>query len=177
MSKVRDIVELTRTNVVDADIGSSVQAFDTDTAKLDAAANFTVALQHGGSDVVVDTDIGSTVQAYDATIVVDADIGVNIEAYDANKYPAPTITGVDVTATNASYYIASAGGITITLPASPSAGNYVIIKDGTGAAATTTFTVARNGSNIASSASDLTFDKNFAEVVMTYVNSTIGWSV
>ena len=183
MSKVRDIVELTRTNVVDADIGSSVQAFDTDTAKLDAAANFTVALQHGGSDVVVDTDIGSTVQAYDAslptgsTIVVDGDIGSTVQAYDANKYPAPTITGVDVTATNASYYIASAGGITITLPASPSAGNYVIIKDGTGAAATTTFTVARNGSNIASSATDLIFDKNYAQVVMTYIDGTIGWSV
>jgi len=183
MSKVRDIVELTRTNVVDADIGSSVQAFDTDTAKLDAAANFTVALQHGGSDVVVDTDIGSTVQAYDAslptgsTIVVDGDIGSTVQAYDANKYPAPTITGVDVTATNASYYIASAGGITITLPASPSAGNYVIIKDGTGAAATATFTVARNGSNIASSATDLVIDKNYVQVVMTYIDGTIGWSV
>jgi hypothetical protein len=89
----------------------------------------------------------------------------------------PVITGTNTTATNASNHVVSAGGITITLPASPSAGNYVIIKDGTGAAATTTFTVARNGSNIASSASDLTFDKNFAEVVMTYVNSTIGWSV
>ena len=160
MSKVRDIIELTRTNVVDADIGVNVQAFDTDTAKLDAAANFTGALQHSGSNVVVDTDIGSTV-----------------EAYNANKYPAPTITGVDVTATNASYYIASAGGITITLPASPSAGNYVIIKDGTGAAATTTFTVARNGSNITSSATDLVFDKNYAQVVMTYIDGTIGWSI
>ena len=63
MSKVRDIVELTRTNVVDADIGSNVQAFDGDIAKLDAAANFTGALQHSGSNVVVDTDIGSTVLA------------------------------------------------------------------------------------------------------------------
>jgi hypothetical protein len=89
----------------------------------------------------------------------------------------PVITGTNTTATNASNHVVSAGGITITLPASPSAGNYVIIKDGTGAAETTTFTVARNGSNIASSATDLTFDKNFAEIVMTYVNSTIGWSV
>ena len=89
----------------------------------------------------------------------------------------PVITGTNTTATNASSHVVSAGGITITLPASPSAGNYVIIKDGTGAAETTTFTVARNGSNIASSASDLTFDKNFAEIVMTYVNATIGWSV
>ena len=105
------------------------------------------------------------------------EIGVDIETFNANKYPAPTVTGTSTAATNASFHIASAGGITITLPASPSAGNYVIIKDGTGAAETTTFTVARNGSNIASSATDLTFDKNFAEIVMTYVNSTIGWSV
>jgi len=116
-------------------------------------------------------------QAADATIMVDADIGSTVEAYDAAKYPKPTLSGTSVTATNASYHIASAGGITITLPASPSAGNYVIVKDGTGAAATTTFTVARNGSNIASSATDLTFDKNFAQIVMTYVNSTIGWSI
>jgi hypothetical protein len=53
----------------------------------------------------------------------------------------------------------------------------VVIKDGTGAAETTSFTVGRNSSNIASSASDLTFDKNFAEIVMTYINGTIGWSV
>jgi len=95
---------------------------------------------------------------------------------DAAQVP-PTITGTNVTAVNASYHIVSAGGITITLPASPSAGNYVTIKDGTGAAATTTFTVARNGSKIASSTSDLVFDKNFAQIVMTYINGTIGWSI
>ena len=44
-------------------IGTDVQAYDADTAKLDAAANFTQALQNGGSNVVVDTDIGTTVLA------------------------------------------------------------------------------------------------------------------
>ena len=102
---------------------------------------------------------------------------VSTDGTKLDNVATPVITGTNTTATNASNHVVSAGGITITLPASPSAGNYVIIKDGTGAAATTTFTVARNGSNIASSASDLIFDKNFAEVVMTYVNSTIGWSV
>ena len=89
----------------------------------------------------------------------------------------PLMKGVDYTAVNRDYVIATAGSITITLPSSPSAGDTVTVKDGTGAAATTTFTVARNGSNIASSATDLTFDKNFAEIVMTYVDATIGWSV
>jgi len=91
--------------------------------------------------------------------------------------PDPTLTGVGVTATEGQFLVATAGSITITLPASPSAGNFVIVKDGTGAAATTSFTVGRNGSNIASSATDLTFDKNFAEITMTYINGTIGWSV
>ena len=42
-------------------IGTDVQAYDADTAKLDVNANFTQALQNGGSNVVVDTDIGTTV--------------------------------------------------------------------------------------------------------------------
>jgi hypothetical protein len=50
-----------------ASIGVTVQAYDADTAKYDdATANFTGTLQNGGSNVVVDTDIGSTVQGYDA---------------------------------------------------------------------------------------------------------------
>jgi hypothetical protein len=50
-----------------SDIGVTVQGYDADTAKYDAAtANFTGTLQNGGSNVLVDTDIGSTVQAYDA---------------------------------------------------------------------------------------------------------------
>lgn len=89
----------------------------------------------------------------------------------------PLVKSGNYTAVNRDYIIVSAGSITITLPASPSAGDTVTIKDGTGAAATTSFTVGRNSSNIASSASDLTFDKNFAEIVMTYINGTIGWSV
>ena len=91
--------------------------------------------------------------------------------------PDPTLTGVNLSPSAGQFVVATAGGITITLPGSPSAGDFVIVKDGTGAAATTTFAVARNGNNIASAASDLTFDKNFAEITMTYINGTIGWSV
>ena len=89
----------------------------------------------------------------------------------------PILKGTSYTAVVGEFIVASAGGITITLTASPSAGDTVTVKDGTGEAATTTFTVARNGSNIASSATDLVFDKNFAEITMTYIDGTIGWSV
>lgn len=95
----------------------------------------------------------------------------------AGGIDAPTIVSGNTNATSGQFLVASAGSITIQLPAGPSAGDFVIIKDGTGAAATTSFTVDRNGSNIASVASDLVFDKNFAEITMTYINATIGWSV
>ena len=94
-----------------------------------------------------------------------------------SKNALPILKGTSYTAAVGEFIVASAGGITITLPASPSAGDTVTVKDGTGAAATTTFTVARNGSNIASSGTDLIFDKNFAEITMSYIDGTIGWSV
>ena len=98
-------------------------------------------------------------------------------AAEAAGFPQPQLVGVNTTATSAQFLVASAGSITITLPASPSAGDFVVVKDGTGAAATTNFTVNGNGANIASSATPLTFDKNFAEITMTYMDATIGWSV
>jgi|DEB0MinimDraft_3_1074331.scaffolds.fasta_scaffold15565_2 hypothetical protein len=62
MTRARDIAS---TAVLDADLGSTVQAYDADTAKYDdATANFTGTLQGSGSNVVVASDIGSTVQAY-----------------------------------------------------------------------------------------------------------------
>jgi hypothetical protein len=94
-----------------------------------------------------------------------------------SKNALPILKGTSYAANVGEFIVASAGGITITLPATPSAGDTVTVKDGTGDAAANTFTVARNGSNIAASATDLIFDKNYAEITMTYIDGTIGWSV
>jgi len=94
-----------------------------------------------------------------------------------SKQAQPSLKSGNYTMSSGEFIVATAGSITLTLPASPSAGDNVTVKDGTGAAATTSFTVARNSSNIASSGTDLTFDKNFHEITMTYINSTIGWTV
>lgn len=90
---------------------------------------------------------------------------------------APQIINANYSAVSGNFLVVKTAGITITLPASPAAGDYVIVKDGTGDAATSSFTIARNGSNIAASATDLTFNKNYAEITMTYIDGTIGWSV
>ena len=121
------------------------------------------------------SDLGVTASSTELNYVdgVTSQVQTQLNAKDNN----PIQKGANYTALAGDNIVVTAGGITITLPASPSAGDTVGIKDGTGAAETTTFTVARNGSNIASSGTDLIFDKNFAEITMMYIDATIGWSV
>ena len=120
----------------------------------------------------------STVAPGAAGNVLKSAGGTWTSAADSVGLPSPTVTAVNqATTVSGQFWVATAGSITITLPSSATANDFLIIKDGTGAAATTTFLVARNGHNIASSATDLTFDKNFAQITLVYVNPTIGWSV
>lgn len=71
----------------------------------------------------------------------------------------------------------SAGPLTFTLPSSPSPGNSVEVLDATDSWAAHNLTIARNGSNIASSSSDLVCDINGQDLLLAYVNSMIGWTV
>ena len=64
----------------------------------------------------------------------------------------------------------SSSAVTITLPASPSAGSVVFIKN----AVSGTVTVARNGSNINSTADNGELASD-ASATLVYVDSTIGW--
>jgi hypothetical protein len=74
------------------------------------------------------------------------------------------------------YFINSGGGaVIVTLPGSPSAGNVVAVSDYNGTAATNAITIARNGSNINGSASDLTIEKANSAVQLVYVDATTGW--
>jgi len=71
----------------------------------------------------------------------------------------------------------TSGAITVTLPASPSAGNIVYVKDYTGTFSTNACTVARNGSNIRGAALDFNLEKNNSGGVFIYVDATEGWQV
>jgi hypothetical protein len=73
----------------------------------------------------------------------------------------------------------SGGGIgsavTITLPSSPAIGNEVHFIDSGNNLASNNLTIARNGSNINGSASDLVVSTNASAFTLVYVNATRGW--
>src|SRR6056300_410251 len=71
----------------------------------------------------------------------------------------------------------SSGAITVTLPASPSAGNIVYVKDYGGDFSTNACTIARNGSNIRGATNNFTLEKANSGAVFIYVDATEGWQV
>jgi len=71
----------------------------------------------------------------------------------------------------------SSSSFTITLPASPSAGNVIAVSDYAGTFATNGLTIGRNSSNINGSASNFTLGQNNVTAQFIYVDATQGWRV
>ena len=83
----------------------------------------------------------------------------------------------DFTATSGSGFFVdtSSGAITVTLPASPSAGDIVSLADYAGTAASNNINIARNGSNMEGNAADSKLDTNRDAVTLIFVDATQGW--
>lgn len=65
--------------------------------------------------------------------------------------------------------------ITVTLPASPSIGQTVVIVDYAGTAATNNITIAGNGANINASSANAVIQTNRTGLTLVYIDSTQGW--
>ena len=76
------------------------------------------------------------------------------------------------------YFVNTSGGsdITVTLPASPSAGNVVAIKDYARTFGTNKVIMARNGSNMDGTAGNTNLDTDGLSVTFVFMDSTKGWS-
>ena len=167
--------------VYTTDIGVTVQAYDADTAKYDdVTANFTGTLQNGGSNVVVDSDINSTVLGYVAPSTSGNVLTSNGSAWTS---AAPSAGGITYVVKTANYTASanegviadtSGGAFTVTLPASPSTGDQVVIADGADWS-TNNLTVGRNGSTIDGTAEDLVCDLEGVSIQFVYDGST--WEV
>ena len=81
------------------------------------------------------------------------------------------------TAVNGNGYFVNttSGAITVTMPASPSAGDIVGIKDYAGTFATNNVTINRNGSNFDGVGTNPTLSTNQLSVFFVYVDGTQGW--
>ena len=123
-----------------------------------------------GSGVVL--PIGSTSLVYsDGTNV---SLGIRNKGYvtlDSGTITAYTSTDGDQIFANT-----TSNPITVTLPASPSVGQEIVIIDARGTFGSNNLTVARNSSNINSSASNLTLSTNGQAVTLVFIDSTRGWS-
>jgi len=68
----------------------------------------------------------------------------------------------------------TAGAITVTLPASPSAGDVVAVADYANTADTNNITLARNSSNIEGNAADFVINQQGISITLVYVDATKG---
>ena len=90
-----------------------------------------------------------------------------------------TVKTGDFTAVNGVGYFVNttSGAITVTLPASPSAGAVVAVKDYANTFDTNAVTLGRNGSNIGGAATNATLSIEGLAITLVYVDATKGWLV
>jgi len=69
----------------------------------------------------------------------------------------------------------TSSAFTVTLPATPSVGDYVQIVDYAGTFDTNKLTIDRNGSNIQGSANNVSLTGDREGLIFTYIDSTQGW--
>jgi hypothetical protein len=75
------------------------------------------------------------------------------------------------------YFVDTTSARTLTLPASPSLGDEIIIYDASDNALTNNITVNSNSNKIQGSVQNLIIDSNAASVYLTYTGSGYGWAV
>ena len=105
---------------------------------------------------------------------------------DNGAFQGLAVLSWDTTAKTASFTAVAGNGyfvnttsasLTVTLPASPSAGDQVAIKDYAATAGTNRIVIARNSSNINGAAANADIVTNGESATLLYVDATQGWSV
>jgi len=124
------------------------------------------------------------IETFTSTVLTDFS-GVQSQINTINAVVTPNIANTWKVITDSSYLIANkdrllvipSAGQVLTLPITPVVGSFVEIVDAAGTAATTNFTVARNGSLIQGQAINLTFNVNGGSIGLVFAGSAYGWRI
>tara|TARA_S200002703_G_scaffold114514_1_gene100005 strand:- start:431 stop:1159 length:729 start_codon:yes stop_codon:yes gene_type:complete len=152
---------------------SSERVFVVEDATSRTSSNYTLTVK-------TVTGTGITIPASSVQLVYSDGTNVNLGTRTKGYYtvPATAYTAVngDQLLINTSSNDSGVGQpITVTLPATPSVGSEVHFIDSGNNLASNNLTIARNGSNILGSASDLVVSTNSSAFTLVYVNATRGW--
>lgn len=123
-----------------------------------------MALTKVKAGVIADDSIGSAQ-------IADGAVGTSALASTIAAGITTVATASSLTATVNTHVYVSAAGQTITLPSSPTAGQRVLITVGN----FVNTIVGRNGSNIMSSATNMTLDKEYLSIQFIFADATRGW--
>lgn len=147
-----------------------------------AASGVTAALWVSGTTYAIGDVRRSTVNTHPYRRIT-AGAGTTDPSADATNwvlaamfFPSMSVvSGTSATAVAWTHYVlTSASATTVTLPASPLAGDVVWI---TTANSRTDNVVARNGNDIMNIAQNMTLNQRNCTVQLRYVNGTIGWAI
>jgi hypothetical protein len=97
------------------------------------------------------------------------------DAFTGIAWQSVQTTGFTASAGNAYPCNTTSTGFTVTLPATPSAGDQVQIVDYAGTFDTNALVIDPNGEDIEGNASDLQLEGERSGVILTYIDSTQGW--
>lgn len=124
------------------------------------------------------------IENFTSTVLADFS-GVQSQINTINATITPNVPSTWKVVTDSTYTIANkdrllvipSAGQVLTLPITPAVGSFVEIVDAAGTAATTNFTVARNGSLIQGQAINLTFNVNGGSIGLVFAGSAYGWRI
>ena len=159
--RIRDQGKLT---LKDSDNSNEVSLQSPSTVSADQ--DFIVPNADGSANNLITTNASGTLSFTDINNLVTSDINWNTTP----QYNAITLVS------GTGYFInTTLGPTTMLLPASPSVGDFVALKDYAGTFGTNKLTIDRNGSNIQGAAGNSDLTTNGASVVLVYVDATKGW--
>ena len=130
------------------------------------------------------TDIGADIVDADLLIIDDGAGGTNrkvaasrLKTYNPGgvQWQAVVTSATTMVAGRGYFVNTTSSAFTMTLPASPSIGDYVRIIDYAGTFDSNTCTIGRNSEKIAGASADMTVTTERAGLELVYVDSTQGW--